>query len=356
MTWLTWRQFRGAAVTMSAVLVAFTAFLALSGPELASDYSTGVTACTLSGDCASFFDRFFDEYEIPFLAVTVTVLVLPGLLGLFWGAPLITRELEGGTHLMVWSQSVTRARWLAVKLALTGLAAMTAAGLCGLAVTWWSAPLDKSAAAGFALMDPLVFGARGIVPMGYAAFALVLGVTVGMLVRRTLSAMAVTLIVFTALQIAMPLMVRPHLLPPVRSSFELDTSNVDAISSPPGGESARVSLDPAIPGHPGAWVLSSRLLDPSGRPAAADAGGAAVPVSLTSGPCGPSERTEQAARAGHAMDPCLAEINRLGYRQEATYQPFDRFWLFQWIETGVYALLTLGVTGFCFWWIRRRMS
>jgi hypothetical protein len=56
------------------------------------------------------------------------------------------------------------------------------------------------------------------------------------------------------------------------------------------------------------------------------------------------------------MDGCLAEIDRLGYRQRATYQPLERFWLFQWIETGIYALLTVGLTVFSFWWIRRRLS
>jgi hypothetical protein len=169
MIWLTWRQFRGAAAMMAAVLVVLAAALALTGPSLADAYSSGITACARNGDCARFFDRFFDDYQGLFLIVTVIVLILPGLVGLFWGAPLISRELEAGTHLLVWNQSITRTRWLAVKLTFTALAAMAAAGLCGLAVTWWAGPLDKSAAPGFALMDPLVFGARGIAPMGSCA-------------------------------------------------------------------------------------------------------------------------------------------------------------------------------------------
>jgi transposase len=120
------------------------------------------------------------------------VLVLPALIGLFWGAPLITRELEAGTHRLVWNQTITRTRWLAVKLGLTGLATITAAGLGSLAVTWWSSPIDKTATNDFPRMGPLLFDARGVVPIGYAAFAFALGVTVGMLVRRTLPAMAIT--------------------------------------------------------------------------------------------------------------------------------------------------------------------
>ncbi|WP_281274091.1 hypothetical protein [Sphaerisporangium album] len=39
-----------------------------------------------------------------------------------------------------------------------------------------------------------------------------------------------------------------------------------------------------------------------------------------------------------------------------TYQPLEHFWIFQWIETGIYALLTVGLAWSSFWWIRRRLS
>ncbi|MEV4179805.1 ABC transporter permease, partial [Nonomuraea sp. NPDC049709] len=341
MIWLTWRQFRGSAAMMAAVLVVLAAALALTGPGLATDYSAGIADCTPDNTCDRFYDRFFDEYQTPFMAVSLVVLLLPALAGLFWGAPLITRELEASTHLLVWNQSITRGRWLTVKLGLMGLTAVAAAGLCGLAVTWWSDPLDKSAAAGFGLMAPLVFGARGIAPMGYAAFAFVLGVTVGMLVRRTLPAMALTLAVFAAIQLAMPLLVRPHLSTPVTATFELGKGNVEHLGIPPNGSGrAQIMLSSVVPGDTGAWLLSTELLDPSGRTMAGGNEEAAIPVSTTSGPCAP--------QGAQRMDGCMAEINRLGYRQQATYHPLDRFWPFQWIETGIYALLTLGLTWLSF--------
>ena len=346
MIWLTWRQFRGSAAMMAAALVVLTVVLALTGPDLTSRYAAGIAGCTPDDTCDRFFDGFFGENQLLFVAVSFVVLALPALVGIFWGAPLITRELEAGTHLLVWNQSVTRVRWLAVKLGLIGLAAMAAATASGLAVTWWSAPLDKSAVLDLALMAPLVFGARGIVSMGYAAFAVVLGVAVGMLVRRTLPAMALTLAVFVAVQIAMPLLVRPHLMPPVTGTFELGHVNGGGIHVQGQGGPVLIDMEPGVPGHAGAWVLSSELLDPSGRVIAGMGEEAPVPVSATSGPCaGPPN-----------LDACWVEINRLGYRQQATYQPLERFWPFQWIETGIYALLTLGLTWFSFWWIRRRLS
>ncbi|GAA1262630.1 transporter [Sphaerisporangium rubeum] len=355
MIWLTWRQFRGSAAMMAAVLMVLVVVLALTGPELASDYAAGIAGCTPSDTCLDFFDRFFDDHDIIFLALTVVVLIVPALAGLFWGAPLITREMESGTHLLVWNQSITRGRWLVVKLGLIGLAAMLAAAVCSLAVTWWSEPLDRSAVPEMAQMAPVVFGARGIAPMGYAAFAFVLGVTVGMLMRRTLPAMVLTLVVFAAIQVAVPLLVRPHLMPPVTGTFELGRENVDGLGGPQGGPMHIYLRTSAVPGHPGAWVLSSELIDPSGRTISSGDGGSgpsstiatAVPISTTSGPCSP----QQLPAGG-----CTAEFNRLGYRQLATYHPLDRFWPFQWIETGLYALLTLVLIWSSFWWLRRRLS
>jgi ABC-type transport system involved in multi-copper enzyme maturation permease subunit len=345
MIWLTWRQFRAAAATMLAALAALAAILALTGPGVAGDYATGIAACTTqSGGCSDFVNRFFQNHQDPFLAVTAVVLLLPALIGLFWGAPLLTRELEAGTHRLVWNQSVTRTRWLAVKLALTGLAAITAAGLGSLAVTWWSSPIDKTAAQNFPKMAPLLFGARGIVPLGYAAFAFALGVTIGMLVRRTIPAMAITLAVFLAVQIAMPLLVRPHLLPPTRSTIQITDANLDGLTVQGDSGPVRViTRAPRTGAFTGAWVLSSQTVDASGH--------AVDTISLSrSGPCGPSGPSQRGLSA------CFAEIKRLGYRQQVTYQPSSRFWPFQWYETGIYTALALGLAGFCFWQIRRRLS
>jgi ABC-type transport system involved in multi-copper enzyme maturation permease subunit len=354
MIWLTWRQFRAQAAMMSAALAVLAIVLALTGAGLADDYATGIAACTTeNGGCSAFVHRFFDDHRGPFLAVTAVVLVLPALIGLFWGAPLITRELEAGTHRLVWNQSITRTRWLAVKLGLTGLAAVTAAGLGSLAVTWWSSPIDKSAADQFARMEPLLFGARGIVPLGYAAFAFALGVTVGMLVRRTLPAMAITLAVFVVVQIAMPLLVRPHLVAPTRSTIEITASSLDGLRAHPGGPIQVILRAPDAGAYTGAWILSSHALDASGHAVGS------IPLSR-SGACapprgGPAQRPAD-AKPGDDLSACFAEMKRLGYRQQLTYQPASRFWPLQWYETGIYTAFAVGLAGFCFWRLRRRLS
>ncbi|KAB2345248.1 ABC-2 transporter permease [Actinomadura rudentiformis] len=356
MIWLTWRQFRAAAAMTAAALAALAAVLALTGPGIADDYASGIASCTTQPNgCSRYIETFFHDHQAPFLAVTAIVLVLPALVGLFWGAPLITRELEAGTHRLVWNQSITRTRWLTVKLGLIALASMTAAGLGSLAVTWWSGPIDKAAAGnspGFPRMGPLLFDARGIVPIGYAAFAFVLGVTIGILIRRTLPAMAITLAVFVAVQVAMPLLARPYLMAPVKSTIELPQTKIDMLGIQGRGGPLYLSLESQVTTDPGAWVLSSRLIDASGKTV-----GDTVPVSTESGPCAPrppGERSE--TRAEQAQSPCLNELKRLGYRHELTYHPASRFWSFQWYETAIYTVLTLGLAGLCFWLVRRRLS
>ena len=135
-----------------------------------------------------------DDGKLQTLALAL-VLIVPVVIGMFWGAPLVARELETGTFRLAWTQSVTRLRWLLVKLGLVGLASAVVGGLLSLMVSWWFSPIDKVSANRF---SPAAFGMHGFVPAGYALFAFVLGATVGVLFRRTLPAMAVTLVGFIA--------------------------------------------------------------------------------------------------------------------------------------------------------------
>lgn len=343
MMWLTWRQFRAQAVVTSALLAGAAAVLVFSGMHLAHLYDTsGIVACQAHGDCQTLASNLTTEfrvsgYEYLFNFGVFAMYLTPALIGLFWGAPLVSREIEAGTLRLTWNQSISRTRWLATKLALVGLVAMAAAGLLSLALTWSASPIFKLAlqtgpTGGLSIsrFDPGLFGAQGIVPVGYAAFAFVLGVAMGVLIHRTLPAMAVTLVIFAAIQIAMPLWVRPHLVTPAQTVSALSPANINGIMmSSPGGQMTVT----ASTNLPGAWVLSNQTIKKDGQVFSG-------PAPHACGNGGPQE--------------CQAAIGQLHLRQLVTYQPANRFWAFQWYETGIFLALAAALAGLCFWRVRSR--
>ena len=194
MIWVAWRQFRAQAVTAAIGLLLLGAWLLATGPGLADEYAAGLAACSSNG-CDQFMDGFVDQHQQTVLFLTLVVLFVPAVLGLFWGAPLVARELEAGTHRLVWNQSVTRFRWLTVKLLLVGVSCAAVAGLVVWWVERWSTPLDDASQLDPRLPMAVTFAARGVVPLAYAVFAFALGVAAGMLTKRVIPAMAVTLAV-----------------------------------------------------------------------------------------------------------------------------------------------------------------
>jgi hypothetical protein len=197
------------------------------------------------------------------------------------------------------------------------------------AVTAWASRLDAAAAD---RIQPDVFGARGIVPVGYALFAFMLGVTAGMLVRRTVPAMAATLGVHAAAVGAMALWVRERLVPMSHSTVPLDMSALDFLAIYPDGGMRVQGEDPS-----GTWVLSNQTLTPSGE--------------RFTGPVDPRYCGPDAAPAA-----CDEWVGSLGLRQDLVYHPDSHFWPLQWTETGILVGVALLLAGFCFWWVRRRLA
>lgn len=334
MIWLTWRQFRLQAWFTLAALAVVAAVLAVTGPRLADLYArSGAAGCT--ADCAGVVKSFLAEAEA---GITPTVyaagigllFAIPALVGVFWGAPLVARELETGTYKLVWNQSITRTRWLAVKLLGTVAAGMLAAGVLSLAMTWWAGPLDEANAD---RMLPHVFAARGIVPLAYAAFAVVVGVAAGLVLRRTVPAMAVTLVVVVAAQLVMPMALRERLVEPVVTTAPLDTGALVEVAISQEG-TMRVL---AAVKEPGAWVVANQTVTASGAE--------------FTGP----HNEEKCGRNGSPQE-CDAWLGTLNLRQVATFQPADRFWTLQWREAGLLLAAAVVLTGFCFWWLRRRLT
>jgi hypothetical protein len=353
-------QFGIQAIIAAVTLAAFAVLLAATGPYLASTYAAdGLDSCHGSSclSPASYFTGSLvnSPYEVLFLLSTGIILLAPAVIGLFWGAPLIARELETGTAALAWNQSVTRTRWLAVKLTVIGLTAMAVAETLSLMQTWWAVPISQAVADGSGAgvaqsrFSQLNFATHGITPIGYAAFAFALGVTAGALIRRTVPAMAVTLAIFAALQVAMPLWVRPNLAPPDRMVIPVTSlGGAGPSQTGPGGDTFSLYAL-TIPGQPGAWILSSGPVNAAGQPvsttpaACRSVGNGGVSVGAN----------ESASLPGQGPPAFVACLGRRGIREAITYQPASRYWRFQLTETAIYLALALALAGYCFRRLRR---
>jgi ABC-type transport system involved in multi-copper enzyme maturation permease subunit len=313
--WLSWRQLRTSAAILYGALAVVAVVVLVSGLRLHQAYTaSGIAGCT--GDACEAVAQAFVARD-PFLQTVlsnVLLLLLPAVAGVFWAAPLVARELETGTYRLAWTQSVSRTRWLTVKLAVVGLASVVATAALTVLVTWWYRPIDLVNGNGF---SPAVFGARDLAPIGYAAFAFGLGVVAGVVTRRTLTAMAVTLVGYVAVRMSFAFWIRPHLQAPLSSVAPLDERGAPQLL---GGSSAA-----------GRWLLSETLTDPTG----------AVTDTIRV----------------NTDDPCAATRSCLsGYHLTTVYQPAGRYWTFQWLETGIFVGLAVALVGLAYWWLRRRLS
>jgi ABC-type transport system involved in multi-copper enzyme maturation permease subunit len=243
MTFVMWRLHRNQLIIAGGALVALTAALFLISKS--------------------------DKHVIE--AIVYITIVVPLLLGLFWGAPLLAKEFEDGTNGLAWTQGVTRRRWLWSSLGWAILAAAAWGAAVTAVVTWWSL---SEVSLGRSRLGPGPFDIQGIVPVAYAVFAVVLGIAVGSAIRRVIPAMATTLAAFVAVRVVIAVLVRPHYMSPLSRLVPI-AQGTNALPA-------------------GAWLLSN---------------------------------------------PSHVGTNRI----LLIYQPADRFWTFQGIETGVFLMLAAGV-------------
>jgi hypothetical protein len=219
MIWVTWRQHRGQAAACLAVLAGLAVYAILVGTSMrtafGNDSLAGCLARSQGTACPAgvnaFRDQFGSEVNIAFWSVA---LIVPGVIGVLVGGSLIARELEFGTWRLAWSQTVPRARWLAVKLALVtgGLivlgAAMTAV------ITWYRAPMDQLTGH----FQHNAYDYEGLVLTAYILCAFGFAVLAGLLIRRSIPAMVAAFVPWLAIRLVVEFVFRDHFLAPLTTT------------------------------------------------------------------------------------------------------------------------------------------
>jgi hypothetical protein len=293
MIWVSWRQHRSQAAAGLALLAALAVYAIIESTSMRAAFSNDDLAACLArsqgtgcpAGVSAFMGEFGSAINIAFWSVS---LIVPGLIGVLVGGSLIARELEYGTWRLAWSQTVPRARWLAVKLALVtgGLivlgAAMTAV------ITWYRAPMDR-------LTGHLIHNSydyEGLVLTAYILCAFGFAVLAGLLLRRSIPAMVAAFVPWLAIRLVVEFVLRPHFITPLTAQ---------GICGPPHECGYGIGLVPQATGRTGDLVLSIN---------------------------------------GNLI----------------TYQPADRFWLFQFIEAGIFVALTAAALGATIWLLHRRAA
>jgi len=133
----------------------------------------------------------------------------------------------------------------------------------------------------------------------------------------------------------MPLWIRPHFAPADRTLIVLSPGYE---AGGPTGVAGNTLADVAtsLPGQPGAWILSSGLVNAAGQPVSTTPAACSAPALENSLP---------------DFDGCLTSQ---GIREAISYQPASRYWPFQWTETALYLALALVLAGYCFRRLNRR--
>lgn len=302
MLWITWRQ------TRIQILLTFGFLAALGGWILINGLgSVGLPAGPgpVSSREQAEINVLLQDHTGALLSTLNYVVVVPVLIGVFWGAPLLAREYEAGTYRFAWTQSIPRARWLLVKLGSLGLLVVLSGLALGAMTTWWSSRFPGHMSV-HRFNSGTMFGLSGVAPAGWWLFAFCVGVAAGALMRRTVPALAVTAAVVIAVMSGLMGVARDHYAEPMVAdgqSAELTRSR-DAVRTEPV------------------------LLGPDGATNDADVN------SLAAGLCPQSQ------------DDAMKCLQDNGYRSVTEYQPADRYWRFQWTETGVLALGAIGAVAF----------
>jgi hypothetical protein len=168
--------------------------------------------------------------------------------------------------------------------------------------TWWSGPDNARFASA---LDSGHFDIQGIVPIGYAVFAMALGIAAGTVARRTLPAIAVALGGFIALRLVISDFVRPHYMAAVTTYY-----NVAGSFTPPGQ----------------AWVLAQGAVSKTGVvvPQGWGSLGNALPASCQK----PLDSAPQ-TKSGSETSAVFSCMQAHGFHGFATYPPASRYWPFQ---------------------------
>jgi ABC-type transport system involved in multi-copper enzyme maturation permease subunit len=324
---VTWIQHRTAIIAVSALGIAIAIILLITGQgehaALSSYIQAGctsahpfdVTKCVAAEEALS-----GDNYGLN--VVLMAMGVFPVLIGMFIGAPLLSREFESGTFRFVWTQGMGRVRLLSSKLLLLGTVIILVTAVLGLLISWWCTPFNAIGLSSHWQRGQ--FDISAITLPAWTLLSLALGVCVGTLTRRVLAAMAIGAALTAGLILSVFVWLDLRLLDLGARVSQVTASQ----TSRPQYGAIHQYASPNEAGPKGSWLVNGWLTNASGHRLSIAQSNAIVnhAYSLDKSPY---------------KNGVMVWLTQHHFQDWVRYQPASRYWIIQAIEGGGLLLLSL---------------
>jgi ABC-type transport system involved in multi-copper enzyme maturation permease subunit len=303
------RRFRFESMAIAGGLLAVGLLALVTGRMMSDEYHDSGLADCLAASPRSGCEDLINSFGNSFSSLQILIfplVLLPAVLGAFVGAPLVARELEHGTHRFLWTQGITRRRWLGYMAGAALALAVVAGALYTLIAAVWLDITNKVTDERFGQM----YDFQGLMPVASGVFAVAVGIACGLIVRRTLPAMIATIGIFVVVRLTTAIVLRPHFV--AAKTLETEFGPGDPLSGT------------------NAWVLSEKTVTADGLVIGRDG---MLNISGLERDCPALENTSpmNPPREGDVQQ-CLEQ---LGVHRVIRYHPGTRFWTFQLIESGL---------------------
>ncbi len=339
LAWATWRQHRATLIGLGLFLAAVAAAVMVAGLRIhqlndvalrAGCPVNAVTTAPCRAPLRPFSFGWIRSYQ-GYLQLLLPL--VPVVIGMFAGAPLLAREYADGTSHFAWVQGAGRTRQVLTKILLIGLAVLVAAAIIGWLVQWSAGPV-VARSLDFDRWHPALFNSSPLTLAALAGLFFAVGLLAGVVIRRPVPAMAVTAAAAITFLIAsynrlhywlLGLGLRQTADPALgqRASVGISTGHGSLVNL---HEAAR----PRVPGPIGSWLDQGWYTGPDGR------------------------QLSQAA-AGRLQ----YHAGLMARRHDnfwVSYQPRGRYLLFQSAQGGAELLVAILLGVLAVWLIRRRRA
>lgn len=330
LSWVNWRQHRATLTGLAVFAGLITAVMLYSGIRVHSLWDAAVQDHCVNpdnwaGPCRPLLSPFDVGWPLSYgYDLGQLLALLPIAVGMFLGAPLLAREYAANTTGFAWTQGAGRTRLTLTKAGQLLLAVLVVAALMGWLGQWSMQPIITLSSGEFDRWQPGLFATTPVTEAGAATLAYAFGLLAGVVTRRVVPAIAATAVAALALA----------LLTYGRLHYWLLSLGL------------RQSADPAMGANPNVGYQTNRfdLHEVSG--------GRWLDQGWYAGPDG--HRLSATVAGKLVANPGLQA--RLHTTFQVTWQPGDRYWLFQFTQGGAEVVLALVLAALAVWLVRRRKA